>query len=190
MGVLDGFHVLEVPRTFSIAEAKVLRNKISFNIAAASELGYPAFVRMFISNDKTQLALQPCSKETQNAMKFFTNDFSKQKRKALPVGNRALVTLVKTGMNWRMEDTQCIRGIRFAEENVLIFDLRQAYTKGDQSPASKGICTIPTLANRFVQIPTEYFGAVSSQNLLGDGLQNRFSRFDTEIIDVENVCEA
>lgn len=57
MSILDGFDVVEVPRTFSIAEVKILKNKLSFNVSAASELGYPPFVRIFISHDKTQIAL-------------------------------------------------------------------------------------------------------------------------------------
>ena len=62
--ILDDFQVLEVPRTFSIAEVKIMKNKISFNVMTASELAYPGFIRLFISDDRTQLALQPCEKET------------------------------------------------------------------------------------------------------------------------------
>ena len=35
MSILDGFDVVEVPRTFSIAEVRVLKNKLSFNVSAA-----------------------------------------------------------------------------------------------------------------------------------------------------------
>ena len=70
MSILDNFDVVGVPRTFSIAEVRILKNRISFNLATASEIGYPPFVRLFISRDKTQIALQPCAKETPNAMKF------------------------------------------------------------------------------------------------------------------------
>lgn len=79
MSILDNFEVFEVSRTFSVAEVRILKNKISFNIPAASELGYPAFVRVFISRDKTQIALQPCDRTTQNAMKFFTADVAAKK---------------------------------------------------------------------------------------------------------------
>ena len=67
MSILDNFDVVGVPRTFSIAEVRILKNRISFNLATASEIGYPPFVRLFISRDKTQIALQPCAKETPNA---------------------------------------------------------------------------------------------------------------------------
>ena len=80
MGILDNFEVFEVSRTFSVAEVHVLKSKISFNISAASELGYPAFVRVFISRDKTQIALQPCEKTTPNAMKFFTPEIAARKK--------------------------------------------------------------------------------------------------------------
>lgn len=80
MSILDNFEVFEVSRTFSVAEVRILKNKISFNIPAASELGYPAFVRVFISRDKTQIALQPCDRTTQNAMKSL-QQMSQRKRK-------------------------------------------------------------------------------------------------------------
>ena len=101
MSILDNFDVVGVPRTFSIAEVRILKNRISFNLATASEIGYPPFVRLFISRDKTQIALQPCAKETPNAMKFFTSDSTKDgkpKKRMIPVGNRALTALVKAGI--------------------------------------------------------------------------------------------
>lgn len=52
MSILDNFDVVGVPRTFSIAEVRILKNRISFNLATASEIGYPPFVRLFISRDK------------------------------------------------------------------------------------------------------------------------------------------
>ena len=108
MSILDDFDVVEVPRTFSIAEVRVLKNKISFNVSAASELGYPPFVRVFISHDKTQIALQPCDKTTQNAMKFFTAETAEKKHKrTIGVGNKALATLIKSGMGWEMAQPVC-----------------------------------------------------------------------------------
>lgn len=41
MSILDNFDVVGVPRTFSIAEVRILKNRISFNLATASEIGYP-----------------------------------------------------------------------------------------------------------------------------------------------------
>lgn len=43
MSILDNFDVVGVPRTFSIAEVRILKNRISFNLATASEIGYPHF---------------------------------------------------------------------------------------------------------------------------------------------------
>lgn len=169
MSILDGFEVIEVPRTFSIAEVRVLKNKISFNVSAASELGYPPFVRVFISRDKSQLALQPCDKLTPNAMKFFTVDESKKKRRTIGVGNRALAALIKAGMGWNMAQPICAPGIRFSDENVIIFDLKQAYIQGQKSVEEKGLCVIPTPAAPFLPVPSEYFSS------------------DTPIVEVEGV---
>lgn len=158
MSILDGFDVVEVPRTFSIAEVKILKNKLSFNVSAASELGYPPFVRIFISHDKTQIALQPCEKTTQNAMKFFTmENTSGKKRRTIGVGNKALATLIKSGMGWEMDKPVCAPGVRFSEENVIIFDLNQASFVGKKLGGETGLCLVPRPAVPFYQIPSEYF---------------------------------
>lgn len=158
MSILDDFDVIEVPRTFSIAEVRILKNKISFNVSAASELGYPPFVRVFISHDKTQLALQPCDKMAPNAMRFFTADTGrKKKQRAIGVGNKALATLIKSGMGWSMVQTIVAPGIRFTEENVIIFDLKQANAVGNKGSTATGLCVIPRPAAPFFQIPSEYF---------------------------------
>lgn len=170
MSILDGFDVVEVPRTFSIAEVRVLKNKISFNVSAASELGYPPFVRVFISHDKTQIALQPCEKTMPNAMKFFTMDNTgKKKRRTIGIGNKALATLIKSGMGWSMEQPVYAPGVRFSEENVIIFDLKQAYVSGNKSGAEKSLCLIPRPASPFYQVPSEYFSASSQVVIDVDG---------------------
>ena len=155
MSILDDFDVVEVPRTFSIAEVRVLKNKISFNVSAASELGYPPFVRVFISHDKTQIALQPCDKTTPNAMKFFTAETAEKKHKrTIGVGNKALATLIKSGMGWEMAQPVCAPGIRFSEENVIIFDLKQAQMCGKGQTGGTGICLIPRPAAPFFAVPS------------------------------------
>ncbi len=158
MSILDNFEVFEVSRTFSVAEVNVLKNKISFNVAAASELGYPAFVRVFISRDKTQIALQPCEKLTPNAMKFFTAEIAaKKKCRTISVGNKALATLIKSGMGWDMSKVIHAPGVRFADDNVIIFDLKQAYEKRKESADETGLCVIPQIAHPFFTIPSQYF---------------------------------
>lgn len=158
MSILDNFNVYEAARSFSIAEVNVLKNKISFNISAASELGYPEYIRVFISRDKTQIAIQPCSKITPNAMKFFVSDDIKQKhRRTIPTGNRALATLIKAGMGWEMSHTFCAPGIRFDEDNVIIFDLKQAYRKGKNAQQETRLCVIQKTNAPFFEVPSKYF---------------------------------
>lgn len=161
MSILDNFDVIGVPRTFSIAEVRILKNRLSFNLATASEIGYPPFVRLFISRDKTQIALQPCAKETPNAMKFFTADATKDgkpKKRMIAIGNRALAALVKAGIGAEMNVPLRAPGVRFADEGVIIFDLKQA-TDMIQSGASAetGLCLIPTPAYPFCEMPASYF---------------------------------
>lgn len=162
MSVLDNFDVVGVPRTFSIAEVRILKNRLSFNLATASEIGYPPFVRLFISRDKTQIALQPCTKETPNAMKFFTSDSMKEgkrKKRMIPIGNRALTALVKSGMGVEMGLPLRAPGVRFADEGVIIFDLKQATDMTRPNPNTEtGLCLVPTPALPFFEMPSSYFG--------------------------------
>ena len=170
MSILDDFDVVEVPRTFSIAEVRVLKNKISFNVSAASELGYPPFVRVFISHDKTQIALQPCDKTTQNAMKFFTAETAEKKHKrTIGVGNKALATLIKSGMGWEMAQSVCAPGVRFSEENVIIFDLKQAQMCGRKQAGGTGLCLVPRPAAPFFAVPAQYFSGEDVVVIDSDG---------------------
>ena len=157
MSILDNFDVIGVPRTFSIAEVRILKNRLSFNLAAASEMGYPGFVRLFISRDKSQVALQPCTKETPNAMKFFTQDMVAKKKRTLPVGNLALVALIKTGMGVGADVPLRAPGVRFAEEDVIIFDLKQATQIQKGQAQETGLCVTPVPASPFQEIPADYF---------------------------------
>ena len=170
MSILDDFDVVEVPRTFSIAEVRVLKNKISFNVSAASELGYPPFVRVFISHDKTQIALQPCDKTTQNAMKFFTAETAEKKHKrTIGVGNKALATLIKSGMGGEAPQPVCAPGVRFSEENVIIFDLKQAQMCGRKQAGGTGLCLVPRPAAPFFAVPAQYFSGEDVVVIDSDG---------------------
>ena len=170
MSVLDRFEVVEVPRTFSIAEARILKNRVSFNLCTASELGYPLFVRIFISHDRSQIALQPCDKTTPNAMKFFTAEAARHRRKkAISVGNRALTTLIKSSMRWEMEKPAIVPGVRFAEENVIIFDLKQAHEKGKGCTSSTSLCTLPVPAAPFYQVSSAYFAEGEADMIQAEG---------------------
>ncbi len=159
--ILDDFQVLEVPRTFSIAEVKIMKNKISFNVMTASELAYPGFIRLFISDDRTQLALQPCEKETPNAVKFYTQDRTSKKRRSIPVGNRALVKLVRDSMKLVSDGVIVVPGVRYSDEQVILFDLKQAYLQGQKTKAERRTCFVPKVAEVFHEIPKEFFGRMA-----------------------------
>lgn len=120
-------------------------------------------VRLFISRDKTQIALQPCAKETPNAMKFFTSDSTKDgkpKKRMIPVGNRALTALVKAGIGVEMNVPLKAPGVRFADEGVIIFDLKQATDMNQPNACTEtGLCLIPTPAYPFVEMPSGYFAS-------------------------------
>lgn len=161
MSILDHFDVVSVPRTFSIAEVRILKNRISFNLSTASEIGYPAFVRLFLSRDRSQIALQPCERETPNAMKFFTTEMTglegKHKKRSISIGNKALTALLKSGIHCDMAVPLRAPGVRFAEDNVIIFDLNQSR---DERTIDKneetGLCVRPVPAYPFTTLPSAY----------------------------------
>ena len=174
MSVLDNFEIVSVPRTFSIAEVKVLKNKLSFNVITAAELQYPPFVRLYISEDRTQLAIQPCTMDTPNAVKFFASDNSSKKRRAIAIGNQALARLIKESMDLDLNYTWIIPGVRFQDENVIIFDIKQAHKK-EQRSASK-IQIVPNKASEFHVIPRRFLGRLA---LPGPSVS---PAYDTEVI--------
>ena len=162
MSILDNFDVVSVPRTFSIAEVRILKNRISFNLSTASEIGYPTFVRLFLSRDRSQIALQPCERETPNAMRFFTTEMTDQKgkykKRCISIGNKALTTLLKAGIHCDMSVPLRAPGVRFAEDNVIIFDLNQSRDERtiDKSEET-GLCVRPVPAYPFATLPSTYF---------------------------------
>lgn len=162
MSVLDGFVELVVPRTYSIAEVRILKNRISFNRSTASELGYPPFVKLMVSADRTQLAIKPCEKHERNAMEFFTKKSTGEKCRSIAVGNKALTSLVKSGLGWSMDVTMSAPGVRLEEENVILFDLTQAVSSTKKNE-SFGLCVVPTPAFPFASVPPEYFGYTKSK---------------------------
>lgn len=91
-------------------------------------------------------------------MKFFTMENTNgKKRRTIGVGNKALATLIKAGMGWEMDKPVCAPGVRFSEENVIIFDLNQASFAEKKSNGETGLCLVPRPAIPFYQIPSEYF---------------------------------
>ena len=147
----------------SVTEVVYSNKEQALGVKRLFPFNYPPFVRLFISRDKTQIALQPCAKETPNAMKFFTSDSTKDgkpKKRMIPVGNRALTALVKAGIGVEMNVPLKAPGVRFADEGVIIFDLKQATDMNQPNACTEtGLCLIPTPAYPFVEMPSGYFAS-------------------------------
>ena len=96
-------------------------------------------------------------------MKFFTSDSTKDgkpKKRMIPVGNRALTALVKAGIGVEMNVPLKAPGVRFADEGVIIFDLKQATDMNQPNACTEtGLCLIPHPAYPFVEMPSGYFAS-------------------------------
>lgn len=82
------------------------------------------------------------------------------KKRMIPVGNRALTALVKAGIGVEMNVPLKAPGVRFADEGVIIFDLKQATDMNQPNACTEtGLCLIPTPAYPFVEMPSGYFAS-------------------------------
>lgn len=103
-------------------------------------------------------------------MKFFTAETAEKKHKrTIGVGNKALATLIKSGMGWEMAQPVCAPGVRFSEENVIIFDLKQAQMCGRKQAGGTGLCLVPRPAAPFFAVPAQYFSGEDVVVIDSDG---------------------
>ena len=120
--VLEGFEVVELEQSKGDSVLTLTSTNLKFNKATAVELGYPAFVRMLVNAATKQVAIQPCSEKTKNAVPF-SKDESKQTY-AVVVKVPALLTAVRklAGSN-EGDGAISFNGVLYPNERTVIFDL-------------------------------------------------------------------
>ena len=70
MAALQGFHEISLAAPASKAVMTITDSAIRFNKATAAELGYPSHVRVLVNESAKQVAIQACSADEENAVKF------------------------------------------------------------------------------------------------------------------------
>ena len=71
MSVLEKFKLVELITTRTDAVATfVSGNQIKFNSATHVDLGYPAYIQMFVDDKGKQFAIKACKEDAPNALKF------------------------------------------------------------------------------------------------------------------------
>lgn len=132
MSVLEKFKLVELitTRTDSVATF-VTGNQIKFNSATHVDLGYPAYIQLFVDEKGKQFAIKACKENDPNAMKF--SKPAGEQRYPIKITCAPAANAVRKIMEWAPEQGMNVPGAIFADEGVIIFALEQAYP-----PVAKG----------------------------------------------------
>ena len=130
--VLEKFTLVELitTRTESVATFVGSTNGIKFNAQTYEDLGYPAYVQLFVSDKEKQFAIKVCKEDAPNAVKF--SKPKGEQRYPIKVTCVQAVAVVRKLMDWATDETWNAPGAIFREEGVIIYSLAQAY-----KPAAK-----------------------------------------------------
>ncbi len=124
MGMLDGFE--KVILFAGVPYVSVTRNGITFNKPTIIKLGFPSQVELLINKQECQIAIRPCDVSNEAATAFYKN----KDKKVMNVrwNNKDLLTTLSAMMGWDLDTTDGYRidGKYYEDENVMIYDLRQA----------------------------------------------------------------
>ena len=118
-------------RAVTNAEVRICPTKIDFNAIAAVEMGYPEFVRIYISSDASKMIIVPCGKGEKHAIPFYTEQVSKKtgavlKNAPIHIREAGLAKGIRQKMKWTTGTYRC-PALRFNEKpNALCFDLSTA----------------------------------------------------------------
>jgi len=132
MSVLEKFKLVELITTRTEAVATfVTGNQIKFNSATHVDLGYPAYIQLFVDEKGKQFAIKACKENDPNAMKF--SKPAGEQRYPIKITCAPAANAVRKVMEWTPDQSMNVPGAIFADEGVIIFALEQAYT-----PVSRG----------------------------------------------------
>lgn len=118
-------------RAVTNAEVRICPTKIDFNAIAAVEMGYPEFVRIYISSNASKMIIVPCGKGEMHAIPFYEEQVSKKtgavlKNAPIHIRDAGLAKGIRQKMKWTTGTYRC-PALRFNEKpNALFFDLSTA----------------------------------------------------------------
>ena len=102
---------------------------IRFNNATAAELGYPSHVRVLVNESAKQVAIQACSADEENAVKF-SKPADKQTGSVNIKAPAVLVTIcsffVLHNPSENEIDYRSIQGVSQPDDKAIIFDIADA----------------------------------------------------------------
>lgn len=129
MASLQGFHEISLAAPASKAVMTITSAAIRFNKATAAELGYPSHVRVLVNESAKQVAIQACSADEENAIKF-SKPADKQTGSVSIKAPAVLVTICSFfELHNPSEDEidyRSIQGVSQPDDKAIIFDINDA----------------------------------------------------------------
>ena len=117
MSVLEKFKLVELITTRTDAVATFITgNQIKFNSATHVDLGYPAYIQMFVDEKGKQFAIKACKENDPNAMKF--SKPAGEQRYPIKLTCAPAANAVRKVMEWTQEQSMNVPGAIFADEGV------------------------------------------------------------------------
>ena len=125
--------------TICSPSVSITNNGVTFNNAAVVRLGKPSHVVFYISENKKQIALQPCDDKNPDATKFLNLNTDQAKIRgvcSVRWNYKELLKDITELMGW---DLSCFNynapGAYHIKENIIIFDLAKAAATNAGPPA-------------------------------------------------------
>lgn len=136
MSILDSFKLVELITTRTDAVVTFAGgNNIKFNSATHIDLGYPAYIQLFVDEKGKKFAIKVCKENEPQAMKY--SKPAGEQKYPIKLTCAPAAKAVRKIMNWDDDQGMNVPGAIFADEGVIIFALEQAYPV-----ASKGGWTV------------------------------------------------
>lgn len=130
---LDDFRVvISGAQLTTTATVKVYSKKLVFSKTAISEMNYPSYVRILISDDADRMVVLPHFEDDMTAIPFFKEIYSEDEGRyieprSVPIADTTLVKGIRKKRGWQDPKCRTCYALRFAEmPNALFFDLSMA----------------------------------------------------------------
>lgn len=149
MASLQGFHEISLAAPASKAVMTITSAAIRFNKATAAELGYPSHVRVLVNESAKQVAIQACSADKENAIKF-SKSADKQTGSVSIKAPAVLVTICSFFELHNLSndeiDYHSIQSVSQPDDKASIFDITDAKSGTMKKRGRRKVADAPPMA--------------------------------------------
>lgn len=122
--ILKGFVEVELEESKGDSVMTLTNSNLKFNKATAQELGFPAYVKMYIDAPTRRVAIEPCAQSAKNAVPF-SKDESKQTYAVVLKVPALLTAARKLADADENSGSLSFNGTLYPKEKVIIFNLSE-----------------------------------------------------------------